>query len=470
LKKHPSSSTSLRERSERKLREGRVPNADSRIAHETQRLFHELQVHQIELELQNEELSQANSAVSAALERFTDLYDFAPVGYFSLDDLGQILESNIAGAALLGMERSLAIGRRFQLFVEPKSRIVFQRFLDRVFSGSDRQHCEAELLRKSGDPFWAEIAGAFALTANGTKRLSRIVVSDISARKLAEKEHRHVGVLTATNRELEEEIVRRKATEASLRESEKRFRSLLNQSRLLETRLRRMTREMMEVQEKQRKEISRELHDEVSQILLGINVQLEIFAKAAATNPMEVKKAIQPMRRIVERSVRVVHEFARKLRPAMLDDLGLIPTLRSYIEALPKRKGRTIRFTADPAVEQLDNDRRTVFYRIAQEGLTNVIKHANASWVSVSLLKTRNGVFLEVADNGISFDINRLATSDWQNRLGLAGMRERVEMFGGEFTVIAVPGKGTTLRIEIPFRPPKRTRGDNTRVSQGPTQ
>ena len=213
-----------------------------------------------------------------------------------------------------------------------------------------------------------------------------------------------------------------------------------------------MTREMLEVQESQRKEISRELHDEVSQILLGINVQLAIFAKVAATHPARVKKAIEPLRRVVEKSVRIVHLFARKLRPAMLDDLGLIPTLRTYIENLPKRKNRTIRFTADPAVESLDNDRRTVFYRIAQEALTNVIKHAQASLVNVSVLKTPKGVFMEVADNGKSFDVSRLSTSGWQNRLGLAGMRERVEMFGGEFSVVSSPGNGTSIRVEIPMQ------------------
>jgi PAS domain S-box-containing protein len=459
VKKDIPTSTSLRLRSERQLRARRVIAGDNQIGHDTQRLFHELQVHQIELELQNEELNHVNSLARGALEKYTDLYDFAPVGYFSVDERGQMEELNMTGAVLLGVERSRLTGRRFQLFVEPGCRSVFQQFLERLFSGSDRQFCELELLRESSGSFWAEIAGTSMPLVDGERRLARIVVSDISARKIAEKEHKHIGVLAATNRDLENEIVRRKASETSLKRSEERFRKLLYQSRLLETRMRHMTREMLEVQEKQRKEISRELHDEVSQILLGINVQLAIFAKAVELDPRSVRKAIGPMRRMVEKSVRIVHEFARKLRPAMLDDLGLIPTLRQFIENLPKRKGRVIRFAADPAIEVLDNDRRTVFYRIAQEALTNVIKHANASLVDVSILRSKESVFMEVADNGVSFDVSRLATSGWQNRLGLTGMRERVEMFGGAFTVESAPGKGTTLHIEIPIgRPHKNPR------------
>lgn len=449
-----STAKSLRQRSERQLEDRHQVNGEalSMFGHDTQRLFHELQVHQIELELQNEELALSNSTAAAALEKFTDLYDFAPVGYFSMDTNGAMVELNMTGAVLLGVPRSRLVGRRFQLFVAPASRPTFQGFIDRIFSGNGKQHCEAELLKEDGKAFWAELAGVSVPLANEEKPLSRIVVSDITARRLAEKEHLHIGVLAATNRDLESEITRRKASEAALLKSEQRFRKLLHQSRLLETRLRLMTREMLRVQEDQRKEISRQLHDEVSQILLGINVQLAMFAKVAVTNPKGAKRAIRPVHRMVVKAVRIVHRFARDLRPAMLDDLGLIPTLRSYIEDLPKKRGRVIRYTADPGVEVLDNDRRTVLFRIAQEAITNVVKHASATVVTVSTLMTRDGVCLEVADNGKAFDVARLATSAWRNRLGLTGMRERVEMVGGQFSVTSKPGLGTSVRAEIPVR------------------
>ena len=141
MKGRPPKFPSLRHRSERRLREAGAGNHIPAVGNDTQRLFHELQVHQIELELQNEELNHANAVANAALEKYTDLYDFAPVGYFSLDSQGQIEELNMAGAVLLGVERSRLTGRRFQLFVDVKSRPTFQDFIGRIFSNSGRQEC-----------------------------------------------------------------------------------------------------------------------------------------------------------------------------------------------------------------------------------------------------------------------------------------------------------------------------------------
>jgi signal transduction histidine kinase len=153
----------------------------------------------------------------------------------------------------------------------------------------------------------------------------------------------------------------------------------------------------------------------------------------------------------VRRSLQIVHKFARELRPASLDDLGLIPALRAYIDELPKRKGRRISFAAFSGVEALGNDKRTVLYRVAQEALTNVVKHAQARQVKVLILKAPGGVSLEVSDNGKAFDVARLSSPRWTKRLGLLGMRERVEMVGGRFNIVSCAGIGTTLRAEIPF-------------------
>ena len=151
------------------------------------------------------------------------------------------------------------------------------------------------------------------------------------------------------------------------------------------------------------------------------------------------------------KSLRIVHQFARELRPASLDDLGLVPALLAYIEEFPKRKGRQIRLTAPDNIEPIDNDRRTVLFRVAQEALTNAARHSEASLVKVALLKNGKTVCLEIADNGKAFDVDRLASHNWNNRLGLIGMRERVEMVGGRFSIASSPGVGTTIRAEIPL-------------------
>ncbi|AHF90323.1 histidine kinase [Opitutaceae bacterium TAV5] len=453
MKKHPASTETaraLRRRAEDRL--GRRPARKSPTAlhADSQRLVQELQIHQIELELQNEELKQAKARVEEGLEKYTDLYDFAPVGYFSLDEKGLILEVNLTGAALLGVERCQLTRRRFQAFVALRSRPAFNDFLGKIFAGQGRQSCETSLVGGGRTVFCADLQATSATPRAGADTCCRVAVTNIEARKQAEEAQHRVELLAASNRKLEEEIVRRQATETALRKSELHTRRLLDQSQQLQKKLRLISHQALTVQEDQRKKISRELHDEIGQILVGIIVHLDNFTREAEINPKRIRETITPLRRLVEKSVRTVHRFARELRPAMLDDLGLVPALRAYINGFPRKKGRSIRFTASPAADVLDNDRRTVLYRVAQESLLNVARHAHARVVTVCLLKVRGGVRLEISDDGKAFDVDRLMTAGWNQRLGLIGMRERVEMVGGRFSIESAPGTGTTVRAEVP--------------------
>ena len=122
------------------------------------RLLHELQVHQVELEVQNAELQDARNRMEVLLEKYTDLYDFAPVGYFSVDEQGRILEGNLTGAALLGVERSQLISRRLPRFVVPASQPIFEAFLKRVFAGTGKQVCEAALLKRGRRAFLGQFS------------------------------------------------------------------------------------------------------------------------------------------------------------------------------------------------------------------------------------------------------------------------------------------------------------------------
>jgi signal transduction histidine kinase len=136
----------------------------------------------------------------------------------------------------------------------------------------------------------------------------------------------------------------------------------------------------------------------------------------------------------------------------VLDDLGLIPALHSYMKHFITRTGVRAHLTAFADVEQFDTTKRTVLYRVAQESLTNVGRHAKASRVDVSIRKLHRGVCMEVKDDGRSFQVERKLNGggNGNKRLGLLGMRERVEMVGGTFCVESAPGKGTTVRVEIP--------------------
>ena len=442
----PPTGIDLRRRAERRLRKQPVKDARIETHADTRRMLHELQVHQIELELQNEELQQAKTEVDASLEKYTDLYDFAPVGYFSIDEAGVIIDVNLTGAALLGMARSRLIKRRFALFMAPQNRAAFDLFLKSIFTGHKKHVCETALLRTDRPAFWADLQAMSAGTCARARKWCRVAVIDISARKRAEETQRRVDELAATNLHLKEEIVRRHAEEALLKKNEKRALQSLKEAEELQAQLRQMAHQLLMVEENQRKQISRELHDKICQLLVGINVHLALFAKTAASDPNGIRRALGPLRRLVVSGVKTVHRFARDLRPSALDDLGLIPALRIYIADFPKRKGRQIQFSAFPGVEVLNNDRRTVLYRVAQEALVNAAKHAQATVIQVRILEVADGVHLEISDNGKGFDANRHSSVKGNKRLGMLGMRERVEMVGGRLVVESKPGQGTTVR------------------------
>jgi PAS domain S-box-containing protein len=152
------------------------------IAPETNRLLHELQVHQIELEMQNEELQRARIEVEEGLTRFTDLYEFAPVGYLTLNRAGEILQVNLTGTRLLGLERSHLIGKRLAVMVDPDSRAAFHTFFTKVFDNGGKETCEVIVRPELASPFAVEFS---ATSAAGGKEC-RVVATDITARKRAE--------------------------------------------------------------------------------------------------------------------------------------------------------------------------------------------------------------------------------------------------------------------------------------------
>ena len=223
----------LRRHAEARLRKRprkqRSKAGDPQSEADPRRLLHELQVHQVELEVQNTELQEARNRMEALLEKYTDLYDFAPVGYFSVDEQGRILEANLTGAALLGVERSRLISRRLPRYMVPTSQPIFAAFLERVFAGTGKQVCEAALLRQDAAAFWASFHGTSAISVSGPPKWCRVAVSDITSLKQAEVAQGRMEALAVANRELRQEIHRRQAVEKSLRKSEEHYSRLLEQ-------------------------------------------------------------------------------------------------------------------------------------------------------------------------------------------------------------------------------------------------
>ncbi len=186
MKKEPNAcpdAAALRRRAEARLRAAETKGVPARKEADTRRLVHELHVHQIELEMQNEALRESRAQVEAVLERYTELYDFAPVSYLTLGRDGSIRQVNLTAANLLGVERARLPKRRFELFIKTPERAGFQTFLAKVLSSHTEEVCEVALLKKDKGPCSVQIAAI----VSQDRREYRVTMVDITGRKLIER-------------------------------------------------------------------------------------------------------------------------------------------------------------------------------------------------------------------------------------------------------------------------------------------
>jgi signal transduction histidine kinase len=337
-------------------------------------------------------------------------------------------------------QQALAVGLQTVDLVRLHEAIL----VDKVLPGRSNSQI-AGTIRRAGY-FFSEAITPLEQTPQGQE-------ATVHLAKIVEMLSQRTVELAAANEALQREIAQRKTAQAALKKSERHYSQLLEESDRLQQQLRQLSRQILQAQEEERREISRELHDVIAQTLTGINVRLAALARAATLNTKDLDKNIAKTQKLVEKSVDIVHRFARELRPAVLDDLGLIPALHAFMENFTTRTGVRTHLTAFAGVEQVDTARRTVLFRVAQEALTNVGRHAKASRVAVILEKLPAGVGLQVVDDGKSFSVDRTLQAKNGKHLGLLGMRERVEMVGGTFGVESAPGRGTTVRVVVPFVP-----------------
>jgi len=202
-------------------------------------------------------------------------------------------------------------------------------------------------------------------------------------------------------------------------------------------------------QEDERKRIARELHDDASQALTSLRVGLKTLTDICA-DP-ELHRRVTDLQTIAAQTMQGIHDLALQLRPSVLDDLGLVAALERHLSDCRRRYGLTIDFAVhglsdmrlSPAIE-------TALYRIVQEALTNIGRHAQAHTVSV-LLEHRDGkVVAVVEDDGVGFDPG--AADSAGRRLGLFGMQERAALLSGKFTLESAPARGTSLFVEVPLK------------------
>jgi two-component system, NarL family, sensor kinase len=217
-----------------------------------------------------------------------------------------------------------------------------------------------------------------------------------------------------------------------------------------ERRFRRISRGVLKMQEEERGRLSRDLHDGVGQLLTALKIQLELLAKEAERTSPELAPRLLAACEVAERGLHDVRRLSRVLRPAMLDELGIVPTLKWLTRTFQEQTGIAVRFACDGEERRLDPDVETLLYRLVQEALTNAAKHAGAPAASVRLILESDRVVLRVEDEGAGFDPAPFLADDGDERgFGLRSMRDRVAFLGGRFEVRSAAGVGTSIEAEL---------------------
>jgi len=223
--------------------------------------------------------------------------------------------------------------------------------------------------------------------------------------------------------------------------------------------LRDLSRRLVEVQEQERNRVARELHDQIGQILTGLKLLIDMAVRSPSSS---VRSSLGEAQALVNDLMAKVHDMSLDLRPSMLDDLGLIPTLLWHFERYTAQTNVKVAFRHGRSIGRFPTEVETTSYRIVQEALTNVARHAGVDQVEVRLLTADSALVIEIKDNGGGFDAKAVLTSGASR--GLIGMRERAALLGGVLTVASTPGEGTCLRAELPLHEPGRNNPGSSAV------
>jgi len=240
------------------------------------------------------------------------------------------------------------------------------------------------------------------------------------------------------NTALAGEIAERRLAEERLRESEVQLRALAAR--------------LFSIREEERARISREIHDELGQVLTGLKMDVMWLAKQLGNDQQPLLARIETMRQLIDSTVQVVRRISTGMRPEILDDMGLVAAIRWQTKEFQKRLGIRCRIDLPDDQTHLGSEFSTAVFRIFQEILTNIARHAKAQSVSVKMNISKDRLTLQVTDDGIGI---REAATQARESLGLLGMRERAQLFGGEVAFDASPGQGTTVSLSLPLPGPE---------------
>jgi len=354
-------------------------------------------------------MSTHDSASEKVALDLHDLYENAPCGYHSVGPDGTVLRMNQTELIWLGFTQQEFVGKRkFAELVSARFHSEYKHALEVLIVGREVAEIEIELVRKDGSMFDAFLRIAAVRDSRGAFIHTRATVIDITARKRAETEARiHAEQLQA------------------------------------------ISKRVVEIQETERRNLSAELHDRLGQDLAAINLSLHIIKdQLSAGSRTKVSTRLDDSIALVERTVEVVRDVAGALRPLVLDEYGLAVTLKSYGEQFAARTGIRVTVAVKHPVPRLEQDAEMALFRISQEALTNVLKHAKASMVRLMLAVDAKSVSVTITDDGCGFDAES-RIDQVPKGLGLLIMQERLRAVKGSLRVESRPGAGTSVIATI---------------------
>lgn len=418
-KKDGESGSDLRRRAKAQL-ESR-PRGHAEKDSQDQKLMFELEVHQEELKIQNEELRRAQEETAELLKRYTDLYEFAPVGYFTVDADSTVVQANRRAAEMLGRGKNGLSEKHFGLFVVPEDLPAFEDVQARALESEVQQSCELRMTAAEGIIH----AQLHARRVDRTDPpLLQIAVSDITARKEAER------ALREANRQLE----------ARVRE---RTSDLKNSKRELQY----IAENTVHLLERERRKISLDLHDTIAQGLATIKLLLENKLAMMDSKRPQSPFSIEHILEITLRSLNETRRIMYYLRPKMLDEIGFLATLRWHWQEFERlNPGTVVNKDIRISESDLSQELTLVVYRIVQEATHNISRHSQAGRVDFALQQKNDRLRLRIADNGRGFE-PQASDDDPGKSMGITCMRERAELSGGKFSLRAADGEGTAIEV-----------------------
>jgi len=362
------------------------------------------------------ERRQAEQAARESEQRYRTLLENAPEAILVHQD-GRWIIANRAALKLLHAARvEQLVGRATLDIVHPDYRAIVRERIEREFAtGEPAPLLEQQFIAVDGTVLDVEVVG-IPITLAG-RQGGQIIVRDITERRQAEQ------------------AVRERQAEA--RRSRERLEAL--------------SQRLLKLQENERRLIARELHDQIGQALTAVKLNLESLRSGRRAKAFPLDESVA----IVEQLMEAVRSMSLELRPSVLDDLGLAAALRWYADRQGRRAGLAVRVRTQLPTERLASDLETACFRVAQEAITNVARHAGAKRVEVDARAEDGTLDLTVRDDGTGFDVAAVrGGTTAEGSIGLDGMEERVRLLGGDFRIDSQPGTGTTVWARFPLTEP----------------